>query len=267
MAPARPLAATLASLTMLGMMASAGCAHAAAQDAAPRAPGRDTPAADAPSDDAPASARDATAATEPPLAIPAGRLIAALDAERCTAILRSHGVRYDVVSPGDAPNVAQPVRLRGPIGGVLVEPRNASLVHEILDCRLAVALLAWAPALRAAGIDRIQHYSVFRPAARVHSTGRPSGHATGLAIDSALYRRAGAVVLDVLADWTERERGGPPCPVRDREPESARTLRSLVCAAVAQDLFQVVLTPHFDHAHQNHVHLEVVPGIDWSYVH
>ena len=46
---------------------------------------------------------------------------------------------------------------------------------------------------------------------------------------------------------------------------SAR-LRRLVCAAVEADLFQVVLTPHYDHAHQNHVHLELVPDVDWSFV-
>jgi hypothetical protein len=28
-----------------------------------------------------------------------------------------------------------------------------------------------------------------------------------------------------------------------------------------------VLTPHHDRAHQNHVHLELVPDVDWTYVH
>jgi len=27
-----------------------------------------------------------------------------------------------------------------------------------------------------------------------------------------------------------------------------------------------VLTPHHDRAHQNHVHLELVPDVPWSYV-
>jgi hypothetical protein len=40
----------------------------------------------------------------------------------------------------------------------------------------------------------------------------------------------------------------------------------MVCAAVSADLFQVVLTPHYDRAHGNHVHLEVVPGVPWSFV-
>lgn len=44
-------------------------------------------------------------------------------------------------------------------------------------------------------------------------------------------------------------------------------MRSAVCAAVQRDLFQIVLTPHHDEAHANHVHLEVRPGVDWVYVH
>jgi hypothetical protein len=39
-----------------------------------------------------------------------------------------------------------------------------------------------------------------------------------------------------------------------------------VCEAVERDLFQVVLTPHYDRAHQNHVHLELVPDVEWSFV-
>jgi hypothetical protein len=41
-------------------------------------------------------------------------------------------------------------------------------------------------------------------------------------------------------------------------------LREVVCAAAASDLFQVVLTPHHDEHHQNHVHLEVRPNVTWS---
>jgi hypothetical protein len=43
-------------------------------------------------------------------------------------------------------------------------------------------------------------------------------------------------------------------------------MRGVICAAVQRDLFQVVLTPHHDAAHANHVHLEIRPGVDWTYV-
>jgi hypothetical protein len=43
-------------------------------------------------------------------------------------------------------------------------------------------------------------------------------------------------------------------------------MRGVVCDAVARGLFDVVLTPHHDDAHGNHVHLEVKPDVNWTYV-
>jgi hypothetical protein len=43
-------------------------------------------------------------------------------------------------------------------------------------------------------------------------------------------------------------------------------LRSVTCSAADRKLFQVVLTPHYNHAHANHVHLEIKPEVDWTYV-
>jgi hypothetical protein len=43
-------------------------------------------------------------------------------------------------------------------------------------------------------------------------------------------------------------------------------LRSVVCEAIDSQLFQVVLTPHHDRAHENHVHLELKPEVNWTYV-
>ena len=79
--------------------------------------------------------------------------------------------------------------------------------------------------------------------------------------------KAVATAFQILEDWDDRERGGAPCPVRSGEDRSGRILRQVVCRAVERELFQVVITPHHDLDHQNHVHLEVVPGIDWSFIH
>ncbi|MGE0786254.1 MAG: extensin family protein [Sandaracinaceae bacterium] len=207
-------------------------------------------------------ARAATAATDLPAR---GRAIGGLGADACRAILRSNGVGFDELSAADAPGVAQPIRLRTPIGGVRVESRGGDPSHEIVDCRLAVALLAWMPELRAAGISAALHYSTYREGARVRGRERVSGHARGLAIDLAVLEGDGAP-LDVLDGWSSRERGRPPCYGEFEEPERSATLRRLVCRAVEADLFQVVLTPHYDDAHANHVHLEVVPQVTWSYV-
>ncbi len=199
--------------------------------------------------------------------LPSARAIADLPARDCRRVLRDASVRFDPLPRQEAPAIAQPLELRSKLLGVEFEPSNGMAKNGTVDCRLAVALLAWAPILRDAGVVRLEHFSTFRPGAHVRRTGKVSGHAHAMAIDAARFYLRDGRVLQVDEDWDERERGGSPCPVRRSESESGRILRQVVCRAVERDLFQVVITPHHDRDHQNHVHLEVVPAVDWSYVH
>jgi hypothetical protein len=164
--------------------------------------------------------------------------------------------------------VQYPTRLHGPIGGVEIvqHDRRAPQAQSILDCRLALAVLTWAPSLRRAGVRRIEHYSMYRPGARVGGSGAKSGHSSGMALDAARFHLDGGEVVDVLTDWEDRDRGDAPCPRREDEAWPSRLLRGLVCDAVDRNLFQVVITPHHDRAHENHVHLELRPEVDWTYV-
>jgi hypothetical protein len=202
----------------------------------------------------------------PLVGLPEGRNIAALAPEDCLGLLERASVTFESVPEDEAPNVAMPVYVRAPLLGVSFGPTSGDAEHGMLDCRLAVALYAWAQILAEHGVVKVEHYSTYRPGARVRGTGKSSGHAHALAIDAARFHTIDGRVLDVEADWSEREHGGNPCPARDDEPPSSRLLRDVVCAAVERDLFQVVLTPHYDRAHQNHVHLELVPDVEWSYV-
>lgn len=199
--------------------------------------------------------------------LPNGRAIASLSTQECRRLLRTASVRFDPLPERQTPTIKDPLTLQSEVLGVGFGPANNMAKNGIVDCRLAVALLAWAPILRDAGVERVEHYSTFRPGATVRRTGKTSGHAHALAIDAARFHMRDGRVLVVLDDWDERERGGAPCPVRRSESEAGRLLRQVVCRAVERDLFQVVITPHHDRDHQNHVHLEIVPNIDWSYIH
>jgi len=190
----------------------------------------------------------------------------AMDARECHAFVRERGGRFEVIPEADARGVIAPIRLSGPLGGVTIEHGGRSRMHEIMSCKLTVSLLGWAPALRAAGFDRIEHASIYRPGARVRSTGRQSGHAGGGAIDAFHFIRPDGTRLEVERDWADKTIGAPVCPPRQGEPEAQHVLRTLVCDAVAADLFQVVVTPHGDRHHHNHVHLEVRPDVDWTHV-
>jgi hypothetical protein len=186
----------------------------------------------------------------------------------CYAKLDRAGIRYERVAKSEAQGVQYPTRLNGPIGGVEIvqHDRRAPQAQSILDCRLALAVLTWAPALRRAGVKRIEHYSMYRPGARVAGSSQKSGHSSGMALDAARFFLDDGKVVDVLSDWEDRSRGENPCPRRDDEAWQSRLLRGLVCDAVDKNLFQVVITPHHDRAHENHVHLELRPDVDWTYV-
>lgn len=227
------------------------------------------PAPTPPPTPAPVTRAPPPAPIPPPAAegpVPSGRAVAALSEAACLAVLHDHRVPFERLSSNEADGVGIPIRLHGPIAGIRVESRGHSELHEILDCRLAVAVLSWAPALRAAGVEALLHYSVFRPGAHVAGTSRRSGHASALAIDLAVLVMDDGTEHEVLTGWEARERGAPPCDqAYDEGPESAR-MRSLVCSVAASELFQVVLTPHYDAAHANHVHLELRPDVPWQYL-
>src|SRR5689334_9624636 len=154
----------------------------------------------------------------PPL--PEGRAIAALEPDACRALLTAHAVPFATVPAEEAETlaIAQPVRITGPIGGIVIGRRHRAAEDAVLDCRLAVALLAWAPALRAAGVERIDHYSVFRPGARINGGRSESGHARAMAIDAGRFHLAGNRELDVERVWTDRTRGVEVCNEREAEP-------------------------------------------------
>lgn len=128
-------------------------------------------------------------------------------------------------------------------------------------------MLSWAPELRRAGVVGVLHYSTYRPGARVAGTRRRSGHANALAIDLAVLVMADGTEHEVLTGWESRQRGANPCDGEHDEGADSARMRRLVCSVARAELFQVVLTPHYDGAHANHVHLELRPSVTWQYVH
>jgi hypothetical protein len=200
--------------------------------------------------------------------VPAPELPTPADAASCHRMLRAEGIRFQVVDTKLTPGVRWPVRFMGPVAGVTFEPneRDNAATYGVLDCRLALTLHEWAGDLRRAGITRVAYYSMYRPFAHVGGGSRVSSHAYGMAIDAARFTLRSGTELNVLEDWEGRARGEPPCPPRAEESRGGRLLRSVTCGAADRKLFQVVLTPHYNHAHDNHVHLEIKPEVDWTYV-
>ncbi len=196
----------------------------------------------------------------PPLSVD-GHGIANLSADACRARVRELHIP---VTEARHASVDVGMRPAGPIGDVTIEFVGRNRVHQIMDCRLILAIHAWSPVLRAVGVERLRHLSALRPGAITRSTGRASGHSRGLAFDVRHIDFEDGRSVDVLTDWIWRQRGAPPCdPPPEPEPPDSALMRALVCQAIEAQLFQVVVTPHNDDAHANHLHLEMVPGVDW----
>jgi hypothetical protein len=211
-----------------------------------------------------------TAASPMADATPAVRY-ANLDAATCEAELTRRGAAFTPVDK--ARGVLAPIRLTGPIRGVsfhsgLPASQRAGSPFEILDCRLALALDDFALILAKHAVVEVVHLSMYRPPPRLWPDGRPSAqHGGGLAIDAGQFRKADGTVLDVDRDFAGTI-GATTCGPRAVQPRtvSSAELRSIVCEAGEEHLFNVELSPNYNKKHKNHFHLEVTANVRWFLV-
>jgi hypothetical protein len=189
-----------------------------------------------------------------------------LSGEACEAELRRRKVPF-TSARGEAPGVDRPVRIGGALRGVEThEPGPASLWHrstrEILDCRLALALDDFSAILAKHGVVEVVQASLYRKNARIAGRGTPSQHAFGRALDLAVMRKADGTRLDIKRDWHsvigDRSCGAEATAPRDASP-AARELRVIACEAAAAGIFHLILTPSFNAAHRDHLHLDIEP--------
>jgi hypothetical protein len=87
--------------------------------------------------------------------------------------------------------------------------------------------------------------------------GRLSGHHFGLALDVAELVFDDGSKLAVKTDWKDHREidpcGGEFLQAEERE----QRLRELTCATAKFDIFSVILTPHYNRAHHDHLHVEL----------
>ena len=201
---------------------------------------------------------------------------AAMAGPSCLAELARRGVRAAQVDR--APGVRTPVRLPEGAGGVVYRteaPTHVRARHpgDVLDCRLALALTDFSAVLRARDVAEVLILSAWRPRpdALAHAglPARPEiRHPGGLAVDILRFGKvaeegAPRVWLDVERDFGGAI-GAPVCASPPRGGPATRELRGIVCEAASRHLFTSILTPSYDRAHKNHLHLEVTPGVQWE---
>lgn len=185
-----------------------------------------------------------------PVGLFTGRKLTALgdDFPQCRALLEDAGVRYTAlpaVRSGQC-GYTDGVRLRE-AGALPLTFRPPGLG---VSCPVAAALAMWEwnvlqPAARrhlgsrVTGLIHFGSYSCRRMYGR--SSGDFSEHATADAIDVAGFRLADGREVRVVADW--RDEGAEAAFLRD--------VRDGAC-----DLFATVLSPDYNAAHRDHLHLD-----------
>jgi hypothetical protein len=204
-----------------------------------------------------------------------GYRYAQLDSESCYAEVTKR--QLPLRREGQSwPGVTAPMRFTGPINGVLIhtdriESERASSPYELFDCRLALAMDDFSKLLSAEGISEVVIFSAYRPPPKsAHADAEQlKRHAGGLAVDIHRLRRADGSWIKIDSDFHGRI-GAKICGVSAAPPNpstpEAKLLRRVVCAAAEQHLFQLVLTPNYDRAHRNHLHLGLTAEVKWFIV-
>jgi hypothetical protein len=169
------------------------------------------------------------------------------DPEACFALLADNGVGFTRApdrTDGAFCRIENAVRL-----GRGITPLAPSNV--VMTCALAARLTLWdrqvlQPAARdelGAGVTRIDNYGVYA-CRRIYgqATGRPSEHARAQAFDFAGVRLSDGRRITVARDWS----GDGP------EARFLRRIRDGAC-----DVFGVTLSPEYNAAHRDHLHLDL----------
>jgi hypothetical protein len=191
-----------------------------------------------------------------PVGMFTGRKLTALgeDFGACRALLDRAGVRYTVLPPrDDGPRCGYSDAVRFTSGGA----RRIGYVPAGLGvaCPVAAALAKWEwdvvqpAAERQFGtrVERIEHfgsYSCRRMYGR--DQGNWSEHSTADAVDIAGFRLADGRRMTVVQDWN----GGAGAAAK-REAAFLHEVRDGACG-----LFATVLSPDYNAAHRDHLHLD-----------
>ncbi|HEU0043869.1 extensin family protein [Sphingomonas sp.] len=186
-----------------------------------------------------------------------GRKLVALgnDPSACQALLRRAGVRFErMAARRDGPSCGydSAVRLAGGSRRIPLSPNEPQL-----SCPVAAAAAMWEwsvvqPAARrylgtsVIGIDHLGSYNCRRIAGRDNW----SEHATANALDVAGFRLADGRRVSILADW----RGDGP------EATFLKQVRTGAC-----DLYATVLSPDYNAAHRDHLHLDQASRGGWGW--
>lgn len=189
--------------------------------------------------------------------------------EAVLAELERRQIPYRQVEP--VPGVRLPIRLTGRLHGVWIHSvlpaeQRKTTPFEILDGRLALALDDFSAILAAHGFVEVVHFTMYRPPYEgpARAGEHMHRHPGGMAIDLGAIKKDSGHWMAVGPHWPA-QLGAKTCGEAGRELRGrrGRELLSVGCEAYDLRIFHYMLTPHFDDAHADHLHLEIKEGVKW----
>ncbi|MGE0321239.1 MAG: extensin family protein [Polyangiaceae bacterium] len=202
-------------------------------------------------------------------------IYAEMTTEECLAEADERGLPY---APGPKPpSIEAPVTLEAPLRGVSFEhwsiyqrreqarAQQHGAAGPVMDCRLLLALDDFAGVANQHNVVAVRYSSVYR-GIRARRAGQR--HAAGVAIDVNELILADGRSWNIKRDYEGAGVGNNTCTLSAPWPASevARDLRRFVCGVARGGFFNLLLSPHYDRHHQDHLHLEVRRDIDWVLV-
>lgn len=128
-----------------------------------------------------------------------------------------------------------------------------------MDCRLALALGELAKVVAEYDVAAVRIDNSYRPRAHLPGSRRPSQHNYGLAADIMGFVLTDGRTLDIKQEWPAAL-GAPACGPDAKlgsDRAEVRELRNIVCAIARARLFHHMLTPNYNAAHRDHVHVDL----------
>lgn len=148
-------------------------------------------------------------------------------------------------------DIEDPVLLYGPVNGVSLEGGTGSDAPVLVGCNTAVSIVGSAAVASMLGAETIIHYGTYN--CRVISgTSTLSEHGHARAIDIAGFVLEDGTTASVLADWEDG--------VADPVTPLGQMLRGFTDQVWGMGLWNIILTPEFNEAHDDHFHIDLTPG-------
>jgi hypothetical protein len=175
--------------------------------------------------------------------------------------------------PGELCDVRDALYLSSPIAGITWRNSAGNAADLYGSCPLALALHKLGPILQDMDVAEVTHYGTYNCRQIAGSNCTLSQHGLGLAIDLASFKLRSGDVVSILNDWEPAQsiaiepRADNSCRF-DYTPrtQKGQWLYDLVYRMCDERVWSILLTPNYNSAHDNHLHVDLTAGYSRPYL-